>query len=111
MRHPYCRRQRASAHASDRRPKTAAPTEADLAPARVAVGTLLDSLGLSARLYAVEPREGRWAVIVECATDSGWQRAELQAGPELLAVIRGDAGARAALLAEWRTHLVACKTD
>jgi hypothetical protein len=48
---------------------------------------------------------------VECATDSGWQRGELQAGPELLAVIRGDAGARAALLAQWRTHLAACKTD
>ena len=111
MRHPYCRKQRASAHAPAQRPKTAAPTETDLAPARVAVGTLLDSLGLSAHLDAVEPREGRWAVIVECATESGWQRAELQAGPELLAAIRGDADARAALLAEWRTHLAACKTD
>jgi hypothetical protein len=111
MRHPYCRKQRASAHASDTRPKTAAPTEADLAPARVAVGTLLDSLGLSAHLYAVEPREGRWAVIVECATESGWQRVALQAGPELLAAIRGDANAHAALIAEWRTHLAACKTD
>ena len=110
MRHPYCRKQRASAHASAQRPKMA-PTDADLAPARVAVGTLLDSLGLSTRLYAVEPREGRWAVIVECATESGWQRAELHAGPELLAAIRGDADARAALLAEWRTHLAAGKTD
>ncbi|HWR78113.1 MAG TPA: hypothetical protein VN283_13005 [Thiobacillus sp.] len=86
------------------------PSEADLAPAKAAVGTLLDSLGLSAHLYAVEPREGRWAIIVECATESGWQRTELQAGPELLAVIRGDAEARAALLAEWRMHLAACKT-
>ena len=110
MRHPWCRKQRASAHASVQRPKMA-PTEADLAPARVAVGTLLDSLGLSTHLYALEPREGRWAVIVECATESGWQRAELQAGPELLAAIRGDADARAALLAEWRTHLAACKMD
>lgn len=89
----------------------AAPTEVDLAPARVAVGTLLDSLGVSAHLYAVEPREGRWAVIVECATETGWQRAELQAGPELLAAIHGDTDVRAALLAEWRTHLAACKTD
>ena len=111
MRHPYCRKQRASAHASDRRPKTAAPTRADLAPARVAVGALLDSLGLSAHLYAVEPREGRWAVIVECATETGWQRAELQAGPELHAAIHGDADARATLLAQWLTHLAACKTD
>lgn len=89
----------------------AAPTEADLAPARAAVGTLLENLGLSAHLYAVEPREGRWAVIVECATESGWQRTELQAGPELLAAICGDAEARVALLAQWRTHLAACKTD
>lgn len=112
MRHPYCRKQRASAHAPAQRPKMAAPTEAVLAPARVAVGTLLDSLGLSARLYAVEPREeGRWAVIVECATESGWQRAALQAGPELLAAIRGDTDAQAALLAEWQTRLPACKTD
>jgi hypothetical protein len=89
----------------------AVPTEADLAPARAAVGTLLENLGLSAHLYAVEPRAGRWAVIVECATESGWQRAELQAGSELIAAICGDADARASLLAEWRTHLSACKTD
>ncbi len=107
MRHPYCRKQRASAHAPAQRTKMAAPTEADLAPARVAVGTLLDNLGLSAYLYAVEPREGRWAVIVECATESGW----LLAGPELLAATRGDTDAQAALLAEWRTRLAACKTD
>jgi hypothetical protein len=86
-------------------------TEADLAGATAAVGTLLEELGLSAHLYAVEPKAGRWAVIIECATESGWQRAELQAGPELLAAIHGDAEARAALLAEWRTHLAACKTD
>jgi len=86
-------------------------SEADLARAKAAVGTLLDGLGLAAQLYAVEPREGRWAVVVECATESGWQRVELQAGPELLAAIRGDAQARTALLAEWRTHLAACKTD
>lgn len=108
MRHPYCRKQRVAAHAPAQRPMMA---EADLAPARVAVGSLLDSLGLSTHLYAVEPRAGRWSVIMECATESGWQRAELQAGPELLAAIRGDADARAALLAEWRTHLAACKKN
>lgn len=110
MKHPYCRRSRGP-HAQDRRPKTAVPSEADLAPAKAAVGTLLEGLGLSAHLYAVEPREGRWAVVVECATDSGWQRTELDAGPELIAAIRGDAEARAALLDQWRAHLAACKTD
>jgi hypothetical protein len=87
----------------------AEPSEADLALAKAAVGSLLEDLGLSAHLYAVEPREGKWAVIVECATESGWQRAELQAGLELFAAIRGDAEARAALLAQWRAHLAACK--
>jgi len=111
MRHPYCRKPRVSAHAPVQRQKMAAATEADLALATVAVDTLLENLGLSAHLYSVEPRVGKWAVIVECATESGWQRVALQAGPELIAAIRGDANAHAALIAEWRTHLAACKTD
>ena len=86
-------------------------TETDLEWAKAAVGTLLEEMGLTAHLYAVEPKEGKWAIIVECAIDSGWQRTELQAGPELLDAIHGNAEARAALLAEWRTHLAACKTD
>jgi hypothetical protein len=87
------------------------PDEVDLAWAKAAVGTLLENLGLSAHLYAVEPRAGMWAVIVECATGTGWQRVELRAGPELLAAIHGDKEARAALLAEWRAHLDDCKYD
>jgi len=87
------------------------PSEADLARAKAAVGTLLEGLGLSAHLYAVEPREGVWAVIVECATGTGWQRMELRAGPELLAAISGDKDARAALLAQWRAHMDDCKYD
>lgn len=87
------------------------PSEADLARVTAAVGALLDGMRLSAHLYAVEPREGMWAVIVECATGSGWQRVELRAGPELLAAIDGDAEARATLLARWRTHLDDCNYD
>jgi hypothetical protein len=52
-----------------------------------------------------------WAVIVECATGSGWQRVELRAGPELLDAIEGDAEARATLGAKWRAHLADCKYD
>lgn len=85
------------------------PSESDLALANAAVKALLDELDFSARLHAVEPREGMWAVIVECATESGWQRAELQAGPELLAAGRGDQEARAAILAQWQPHLAACR--
>jgi hypothetical protein len=87
------------------------PSEADLAQATAAVAALLEGMRLSAHLYAVEPREGRWAVIVECATGSGWQRVELRAGPELLAAIGGDAVARATLLAQWRAHLDDCRYD
>ncbi|HSJ79804.1 MAG TPA: hypothetical protein VK910_01215 [Thiobacillus sp.] len=87
------------------------PSEADLARASAAVSTLLDGMRLSAHLYAVEPREGRWAVIVECATGSGWQRVELRAGAELLAALNGDAEARATLQAQWRAHLDDCKYD
>ena len=43
-------------------------SESDLAQARVAVGALMEELGVIAHLYAVEPRQGIWAVIVECAT-------------------------------------------
>ena len=85
-------------------------SEADLARASLAVNALLEDMGVTARLHAVEPREGMWAVIVECATESGWQRAELQAGPELLEVIRGDAEAEAKLVSQWQPHLSACKT-
>ncbi|MDP1927449.1 MAG: hypothetical protein Q8K62_02955 [Thiobacillus sp.] len=73
------------------------------------MSTLLDGMKLSAHLYAVEPREGMWAVIVECATGSGWQRVELRAGPELLAAINGDVEARATLHTQWRAHLADCK--
>ena len=89
----------------------AVPSEADLAQARAAVGTLLEGFGLSAHLYAVEPREGKWAVIVECATGSRWQRVELRAGPELLDAIHGDAQARANLRAQWQAHLDDCTYD
>ena len=89
----------------------AAPSEADLAPAKAAVGTLLENLGLTAHLYAVEPRDGMWAVVVECATGSGWQRVELRAGAELLDAIRGDHAARKALLSQWRAHLDDCTYD
>ena len=70
------------------------PSEADLAQATAAVGTLLKAMGLSAQLYAVEPREVKWAVIAGCATGSRCQRADFRAGPELLDAIHGDAGAR-----------------
>lgn len=84
-------------------------SESDLARARLAVEALIEAMGVTAHLFAVEPQEGVWAIIVECATETGWQRTELQAGPELLAAGRGDAQAKAALIAQWQPHLAACK--
>lgn len=83
----------------------------ELAHARGAVAAMLEDLGISAHLFAVEPGEGVWMVVVECAIDSGWQRVELIAGPELLAASLDDPEARAILLAQWQPHLAACKTD
>ena len=87
------------------------PDEIDLARARAAVGALLETVGLAAHLRAVEPRDGRWAVIVECATGTGWQHVELHADAELLAAIQGDEATRAALLAQWLAHLADCRYD
>lgn len=86
-------------------------SEADLALARVSVNEFLERLGVSAHLYAVDPREEFWAVIVECDTESGWQRIELQAGPELLAAIRGDAEAWDFLFEKWRPHFAGCDSN
>lgn len=86
-------------------------SESDLARARLAVEALIEEMGVTAHLFAVEPRAGVWAIVMECATETGWQRAHLQAGPELLAAGRGDAQAKAALLAQWQPHLTACKRD
>lgn len=88
-----------------------APDEVDLARANRAVATLLGRMNLAAHPDAVEPREGSWAVIVECATGSGWQRVGPRAGPEPLAAIDGDAEAEKTLAATWRTHLADCAYD
>lgn len=90
---------------------TPAAAEADLDVAKAAVATLLEGLGLAAYLYAVEPRDGNWSIVVECANASGWKRVTLEAGAELIAAIRGDAEARATLLCEWREHLGDCTTE
>ena len=85
--------------------------EADLDIAKAAVATLLEGLGLAAYLYAVEARDGRWAIVVECAHDAGWKRVTLEAGAELIAAIRGDAEARATLMCDWREHLGDCTPE
>jgi len=47
----------------------------ELTRARNAAERLLESLGLDAYLYEVEPGENdAWTLILECATGDGWQR-------------------------------------
>ena len=47
----------------------------ELTRARNAAERLLESLGLEAYLYEVEPGENEsWTLILECATGDGWQR-------------------------------------
>lgn len=47
----------------------------DLTRARNAAERLLESLGLEAYLYEVEPGENdAWTLVLECATGDGWQR-------------------------------------
>jgi hypothetical protein len=80
-------------------------SERELTQARETVAALLETLGLSAYLFEVEPREGHWEVRVECALDSGWQSARFAVDDALLAAARTDTPARDALLADWRQRL------
>lgn len=91
--------------------KQGRPYKTDPAQAKTAAGALLDGMGLSAHRHAVEPRKGKWAVIVECATGSGRHRIELRTGPEQLEAIHGDVQARAGLRAQGQAHPDDCKDD
>ncbi len=83
----------------------------ELAEAKEATAALLGDLGLAAFLFEVEPRAGRWEVRVECAIESGWQTVVLDVASERLLACRRDAAVRAALAAEWRDRLGACKKN
>lgn len=80
-------------------------SERELTQAKETVASLLETLGLSAYLFEVEPHEGHWEVRVECALNSGWQSATLAVDEALLAAARTDTPVRDALLADWRHHL------
>jgi hypothetical protein len=80
-------------------------SEKELTRARETVAALLDTLGLPAYLFEVEPRAGRWEVRIECALDSGWQSTTFAVDQALLAAAPTDAAAREALLADWRRRL------
>ncbi len=81
----------------------------ELLKAREAVRALLDQLRLSTYVFEVEPREGEWEVRIECAVDKGWQRSTLPVAKTLLLACAQDRGLRERLLADWSTHLAACR--
>jgi len=80
-------------------------SEQELAQARDTVAELLNQLGLSAYLFAVEPRADHWEVRVECAPNGSWRSSVFSVEEEWLAACRTDRTARNALLAEWDKHL------
>lgn len=83
----------------------------ELAEAREAARTLLETLGLAAYLFEVEPRaDGRWEVRIDCAVADGWQSLVLPVSRERLLASRADEQARAELLRDWGERLAACTT-
>lgn len=81
----------------------------DLAKARDAVTELLEELKLDAYLFAVEPRNGRWEVKVECAVENGWETVTFAVAKDSLLASLNDWSIRHRLLDEWRVKLAACK--
>jgi hypothetical protein len=80
---------------------------AELAEAKDAAGMLLDTLGLEAYLYQVEPRDGSWEMRVDCATADGWQSLTVRLEKELLLASRTEAAARERVLRMLREKLSA----
>jgi hypothetical protein len=79
---------------------------AELARAREAAERLLESAGLEAYLYEVEPGDnGAWTIILECATDEGWQRASWSVDKRELLRSTEDETLRERLAAELLRHV------
>lgn len=81
---------------------------AQLIEARETAAELLDSLGLDAYLFELEPGELHWTVRVECAVDDGWETVLLPADREMLSA-GADYARCQEMLRQWRERLVACK--
>ncbi len=77
--------------------------------ARDAADRLLESVGIEAYLFEVEPDGNAWHLTVECATEDGWQRLALDVdGAELLASC-SDHAAFGRLEDHLRARLRACR--
>ena len=81
----------------------------ELDEAKNSVTALLEALRLEAYLFEVEPREERWEIRMECATDEGWMSVTLEIAANELEQSRHDPRVRDQLLKAWNTPLAACK--
>ncbi len=81
---------------------------ADLERATEAAWALLKELEMEAYLFAIEPREGKWELKLECAVKEGWQTVTLPVDIELLLASRTDSDARTRLLQSWSAKFTAC---
>jgi hypothetical protein len=80
----------------------------DIGEAPVEIGRLLDELRLRAFVFTGEPKEGRWMLRVECATDGEWQTITLPLeGPRRLSTLR-DPSKRVRLKAVLHERLRTC---
>jgi hypothetical protein len=82
-----------------------------LADATEMAGELLEELQLDAYLFEVEPRDGTWALRIECAHADGWQVTELPLDVDRLLASRTDADERRGLLESWGERLAACRRE
>lgn len=82
---------------------------AELAQARRAAAALLEELALDAYLFEVEPQDGEWEVVLECALEEGWETVTLRVAKERLLSCGQDAAVRRQMLEEWGARLAACK--
>lgn len=82
----------------------------ELTRARAAAERLLESVGLEAYLYEVEPGDdGGWTLVLECAAGDGWQRLSWTVdGSELLRSLDDDV-VRERLVEDLGRRAAACR--
>jgi hypothetical protein len=82
---------------------------AQLAMQREYLRGLLDGLGLDAYLFELEPKEGRWELILECAIQEGWETVNIPLDAETLNASCKDEKRKQRLIDELSLRLGHCK--
>jgi len=81
----------------------------EIAAARETISALLEELGLAAYVFAIEPREGKWELKVECDIAGAWETVTVPVDIQALLASRTDPDMRKRLLQVWDTELAACR--